>query len=380
MWDAIVCGGGVAGIAAALSAKRSGAEKVLLIEREFALGGLATLGLVTIYLPLCDGKGEQVSYGIAEELMRLSVSLGAEKPIPACWSQTSTREERAKERFMCRFNANLFSCLAERLLISESIDLLYGTQVIGVIAENSRIEAVVCSQREGEKAYAARGFVDASGDAVLFHFAGEKTAENTLSNRQAAWYYSFEDGQNRLNTLGTAPLPGELGKEKNGFTGLNSAELTRVMTETHRLILEDFLAHGNLSERHVLTQLPSIPQVRMSRRIVGEAQLSANSEHCFRHDSVGMISSWRESGPVYEIPFGALYGVAENLFAAGRIISSDTVTWDLCRVIPGCAVSGEAAGIAAVHGKRLLSVQNELSHRGIPLHLSCNPTTRVTGL
>ena len=37
----IVAGGGIAGIAAALAAAREGAD-VLLIEREFLLGGLAT--------------------------------------------------------------------------------------------------------------------------------------------------------------------------------------------------------------------------------------------------------------------------------------------------------------------------------------------------
>ena len=74
-YDVVVCGGGVAGVSAALSASRAGA-KTLLIEREFALGGLSTLGLIVIYLPLCDGKGRQVSFGIAEELLRLSVKYG----------------------------------------------------------------------------------------------------------------------------------------------------------------------------------------------------------------------------------------------------------------------------------------------------------------
>ena len=41
--DVLIAGGGVAGVAAALSAARAGA-KVTLIEREYALGGLATLG------------------------------------------------------------------------------------------------------------------------------------------------------------------------------------------------------------------------------------------------------------------------------------------------------------------------------------------------
>ena len=68
--DVLVAGGGIAGIAAALAAARSGVN-VTLLERGFMLGGLATAGLVTIYLPLCDGMGTQVSFGLAEELLLL---------------------------------------------------------------------------------------------------------------------------------------------------------------------------------------------------------------------------------------------------------------------------------------------------------------------
>jgi len=49
-YDVIVAGGGFAGISAALAAARNGA-KALLLEREYMLGGLATAGLVTVYLP-----------------------------------------------------------------------------------------------------------------------------------------------------------------------------------------------------------------------------------------------------------------------------------------------------------------------------------------
>ena len=94
-YDTVVVGGGVAGIAAALSARRSGAS-VLLLEREYSLGGLATLGLVTIYLPICDGMGHQVSFSIAEELLRLSMSLGHEAKYPTPWIEGGSFEEKAK--------------------------------------------------------------------------------------------------------------------------------------------------------------------------------------------------------------------------------------------------------------------------------------------
>ena len=44
-FDVVVCGGGPAGIAAAISAARKGA-KTLLLEQTGALGGMVTNGLV----------------------------------------------------------------------------------------------------------------------------------------------------------------------------------------------------------------------------------------------------------------------------------------------------------------------------------------------
>ena len=83
-YDVAVCGGGFAGISAALAASREG-KSVVLFEKEYMLGGLGTAGLVTIYLPLCDGFGHQVSFGIAEELLRLSIRYGAEGSYPENW-------------------------------------------------------------------------------------------------------------------------------------------------------------------------------------------------------------------------------------------------------------------------------------------------------
>ena len=50
-YDVLVVGGGIAGYAAGVAAARQGC-KTLVVERESALGGLATLGHVCLYLPL----------------------------------------------------------------------------------------------------------------------------------------------------------------------------------------------------------------------------------------------------------------------------------------------------------------------------------------
>ena len=74
-YDVAVCGAGVAGAAAAISAARQGA-KTVLIEKQCLLGGLATSGLIYIYLPLCDGYGNQVIYGVSEEMLKRCVEYG----------------------------------------------------------------------------------------------------------------------------------------------------------------------------------------------------------------------------------------------------------------------------------------------------------------
>ncbi len=57
-YDVIVVGGGVAGSAAGVAAARQGC-KTLIIERESALGGLATVGLVNIPLDFSCGIGQE---------------------------------------------------------------------------------------------------------------------------------------------------------------------------------------------------------------------------------------------------------------------------------------------------------------------------------
>lgn len=377
-FDVIVAGGGFAGISAALSAKRAGANKVLLIEREYTLGGLATLGLVTIYLPLCDGNGRQVSFGIAEELLKLSISRGAEEELlPECWQKDASREERAKKRYRCQYNPAVFASLADQLLISEGIDILFGTTVCAAAMENGHIRALITENKNGRQAYIANSFVDATGDADICRMTGEATIDFKQGNVMAAWCYATKDGELSLRTLGFADRPDS---EKPGgktpeddtrerFTGRDAAELSRLMVLSRKWAVDAFLAEGDLTPGHSVVTLPTIPQIRMSRRLKGEVAMSLSMDGQFIESSVGIISNWKRVGPVYEVPFGSLCADIPNLYAAGRCMAAEEDMWDVTRVIPCCAVTGEAAGVAAAIGRDLEKVQTILRKRKIPLHI-----------
>ena len=89
-YDVIVCGGGVAGVAAAVTAAKEGFS-TLLLEKSNILGGLGTLGLINLFVPMCNGRGKQIIFGLAEKWLRLSAQLGWDT-IPDEWKNGEPKE------------------------------------------------------------------------------------------------------------------------------------------------------------------------------------------------------------------------------------------------------------------------------------------------
>ena len=350
----LVCGGGFAGIASALAASRNGAD-VLLLEREYILGGLGTAGIVTIYLPLCDGEGHQVSFGIAEELFMLSMKHGAEDRYPKAWLENGTLEEKIKKRFEVQFNPHIFAMAAEKLLLDNGVRILYGTTAVSVHKTDNKIDAVIVENKSGRYGIAVeKSVVDCSGDADICKLSGAETANFGQGNILAAWHYSLSKEGLKLRMKGACDIPDKLKTEETKaliprrFTGLDGKELSEMVQLSHEQIYKDVVANKEKDESYVPVTIPTIPQIRMTRRIAGIYTMDDTEMHKDFDDSVGTFSDWRKRGPVYKLPFSTLYGKdVKNLICAGRCISVTDAMWDITRVIPVCAVSGEAAGTAA---------------------------------
>lgn len=381
--DVLVCGGGFAGISAALAAARQG-SKVILLEKEYLLGGLGTAGLITIYLPICDGYGHQVSFGIAEELLRLSVSLGYEGNTPKNWLYSNDPSKRTEKdsRFYCRYNPNIFAILVEKLLLKNGVKILYGTYAVGVSKNEDKIDAVIVENKSGRQAISVKSVVDATGDCDIALFADAPTENYKQGNILAAWYYSVGENGYELNQVGCADV--REGKYDDlddsqllvpdRFTGLDGEEISRMQQLSHTAVMNDLLKRRETDSTIIPTLIASIPQIRMTRRIVGEYTQADTEVHKYFEDSIGMIGDWRKRGPVYEVPFGTLYSKkVKNLITAGRCVSVTEPMWDIMRVIPCCAVTGEAAGIAAAmtddfSALDVTVLQKELQRNGVVLH------------
>ena len=379
-YDVAVCGGGFAGISAALAASREG-KSVVLFEKEYMLGGLGTAGLVTIYLPLCDGFGHQVSFGIAEELLRLSIRYGAEGRYPENWlDHIGTRTEKDR-RYEVQYNAQLFAILAEKLLIENNVDILYGSYVVDVATENNRIKTLFVQNKSGKTAYSVRSVVDATGDCDIAEFAKVPTETFKQGNVLAAWYYLTDQNGYQLQMVGASDVPEEerTGNEarplvNNRFSGLNGEEISKMVCLSHEKTFEHWLKKRKNDPSAVISTIATIPQIRMTRKIVGEYELAHTEMHTYFEDSIGMVSNWKKRGPVYEVPFRTLYNAKmKNLIAAGRCTSVNETLWDVMRVIPCCAVTGQAAGIAAAMTDdfstlKVSELQRKLQSNGVILH------------
>jgi hypothetical protein len=354
--DIVVVGGGVAGVAAAIAAKRNGAS-VCLLEKGYGLGGLATLGNVINYLPLCDGLGNQVIGGLGEELLKLSVRdvvtanrLHRVKPVPNCWQPYGDPVQRRDTRYQVDFNAASFMLEIESLVLETGVVLHYDTRFCDVVKQGGQIQAVIVENKDGRSAIACRAVVDASGDADVCARAGEPT-HSLNTNVCCGWYY-YVDGaglrhasfSKRYHHHGQ-PVP----DSGRGYAGDIATDVTAQVIDSRRLFraqIEERKQETGNREIYML-RMPSIPTFRMTRRLQGAFELTEEDEHRSFEDTIGLTGDWRKCGPVYHLPLRSLIAVnTANLITAGRCISVGDTAWDITRAIPTCAVTGEAAGTA----------------------------------
>ncbi|MFP4579617.1 MAG: FAD-dependent oxidoreductase [Candidatus Sumerlaeia bacterium] len=392
-YDVIVGGAGVAGVAAALEAARSGLE-VALVEKTIFSGGLATTGMVNLYLPLCDGNGRQVIFGIAEELLHLSYQYGP-GDTPDFWKNGNPMQ--SGPRFMTRFSPASFILALDEILQKEGVHIWYDTLICDVEMSGDRTEGIHVENKSGRGILRADVIIDATGDADIAWRAGAEctgeknfvslwAAECSLEAAEEAVQSGNADALMKIVRVGGDNAGRGQPVEARLLSGVDGAEVSRMILDSRTLLLHHYKQkYEQGKDRHMQYPicLPAMADFRRTRRIAGQFTLSDNMDGQRFNDSIGLTGDWRKKGPVWEIPYGSLVThEVSNLITAGRCISSAGDAWEVMRVIPTAALTGQIAGLAATLSLRdkreaagldAKTIQKALEEKKIPYHLADLP-------
>lgn len=354
-YDVIVCGGGVAGVAAAVSAAQNGLS-TLLLEKSNILGGLGTLGLINFFVPMCNGRGKQIVFGLAEKWLRMSAELGWDT-IPAEWKNGAPKEPTNIRYTQC-YSPAIFAYQLTEELHNSGANVLFDCMAVDPIMDNNVCKGVITESKGGPAFYPCRILIDTTGDCDVLRRGGIPTisGENfftffakmvTLDSCKQAWetgnimhiYRRISGGG--INLFGDYQ-PDDMPR----WSGLSTEEVTDYIVRNHLIIL-DKLRSTDRKTREIVTT-PGMPQFRTTAHIKGDYSLKVADAYRHFDDSVGAINDFEHRDHLFEVPLRALTRRdCPNIITAGRSADGTGYGWDLLRVIPAAILTGQAAGEAA---------------------------------
>ena len=366
--DIIVVGGGIAGIAAAIAASRQG-KSVILLEKNVALGGLATMGHVCIYLPLDDGVGHKVYGGLAEELLYTTIQYGYNTK-PECWKKGISYVENPSGRYQTHFNIPAAVLAFDEKMEQEQIETVFDVVFSEPIMDGDRVSGVICESKQGRVAFMGKQFIDASGDADLMARAGAATTKK--DSICSHWTYELEldtlkKGAEQygdvfhclqLRWLGAKPHGGDNAYPVPSFQGTTIEGVNGYLKTSRSLAMQHL--KNNQRKEYTMMTLPTMAQFRTSQKINGVESI----------DYLKDADRFRG---------GLIDRRISNVYAAGRIVACDPMQgWEMMRLIPACAFTGEAAGTAAAlaidegtaaQKLPVEKLQKTLAENGVTIHI-----------
>ena len=400
--DVLVCGGGPAGIAAAVSAAKSGMN-TLLLEKSNCLGGQGTNGLVTSFMSMSAYTGKrQVICGVWEEFTNLLEERGA------CIKPLNMEKERPTfsvnrhepDTDICPFDPELYKIIADEYVAKYGVRTLFNTYIASAIMDNDTIRGVIIENKSGRQAVYAKRVIDCTGDADVIAFAGapfetgvgERNGEKVespvstmfcmegLSPDVVTWKVDHELAYGAVNLF---PLmrEDEFRAEMTRVIGIDpcSAEdITKGEIACREQILDviDWLHKNHKgAENARLTKIAGAMGMMVSRRIIAEYKVTVDDILHYRifDDAVAMTAYgvdihnpdrggcelyWLIPGHAYSIPYRSLLPVeTENIIVAGRCIAAEGIA-----VQATCFATGEAAGAAAA-----VSIQDDVKFREVDI-------------
>ena len=391
-YDALIIGGGVAGVSAAVSAARQGVH-TLLIEKKKVLGGVAVAGLhryiCGLYSNGKDKPHETINSGIPRELCGILKKLSPGNDV-----------ERMGKVFVLPFRtSDLVAALQSLTVNQNNLEVVLDATATAVEVNGGAIAEVRLTTSRGEQVVTPRVVIDCSGDATVARLAGARLQTTSSGERQLAGFAfrvkgmsnidemtsvnvayclrkAVDDGRIAEHLKYTTFTPGDDTDE--GRLCINvppSYDKEQAQEEAHyvyNLLTEEISAFNNSR----IVDMPSEIVQRDGPRIFGEYILTTDDVVSGRKFNDGVKNAWPielwgqqigpqyqylESGDYYEIPPGCLKSRdLNNLYCAGRSISATHQAQGSVRVIGCCIATGERAGLQAAQS---ITGSNAVQHR-----------------
>lgn len=382
--DVLVCGGGTAGLGAALAAARLGRNTILL-ERHGFCGGICVSSLVHTFdgARNCRNHDQFVVGGIPREVIRRLEAVNG-----------LALDDNPPETL--NFDPEVMKRISDELLQESGVTLLYHLFAVEAVCDGECMRSVIAAGKEGLWEISAKVVIDTTGDGDVSYFAGadyEKDGQmQTMSQHFRIGGLTGDRGWEALEhacrramdeayEMGRAPKYGgpwfiriRAGEVTANCTrlygdGTRTEDLTRAEImgrEDMRSILEIFRqAVPDFRQSYVLVSGVEIG-VRETRRIVGDYQITADDVlHGGDIPDPIALGSWpidihpadgcvgvhphKEEPPhPYPIPLRALLvRNRANLLVAGRCLSATHQAHGSTRVSGTAMATGEAAGTLA---------------------------------
>ena len=386
--DVLVVGAGPAGVCAAISAARMGAD-TMLIEQQGAVGGIATVGLMSHWTGRSGSK-------LYHEILQRSAA---------------QNEGEYKDKVTITIDPEKLKQLFLTMLDEAGAKLQLYTFASGVIMEDDRVTGVICESKSGREAIMAKVVIDASGDGDV---AAKSGAAYTLGREQdgkmqpatimfkvggvdteravflGSFESTYETPRGELQALARKHIPFPAGHvllyestlpgvvtcnmtNAIDIDGTKAADLTRAeivcrsqMDEIVRFLREFVPGYENC----FIISSASLIGIRETRHFKGVAQITEEDilksrqfddwvvrDASFNFDvhnitgaGLDETGAQKEFPEIdgYTIPYGCLVPEKiDGLLLSGRNISGTHMAHSNFRAMPICAGIGEAGGIAA---------------------------------
>ena len=168
--DVLVIGGGAAGIMAAVSAARNGADTILVetnpvLGGDMLAGGVSWLSYFNVYKP-SGATPRQLIYGLPYELLKRMENEGTS---PGFYEDLGPLTQESRGTHIDR---EMFKNTLLQLVRENGIELYLNTAMVDAVVENNIVKGAVLQHRTDRFAIMAKVMVDASGDADAASLAG----------------------------------------------------------------------------------------------------------------------------------------------------------------------------------------------------------------